>query len=108
MSLQTLLPVILFLIALACVPFLIRWLKSPCAIVSPAWVGHRAVLYRRLPSGRTNGLLTVEVGPMHNRVWLTLGVTRERHSMPAHCRQHLCEPSGVDGNSNGARKDLLK
>jgi flagellar protein FliO/FliZ len=73
MSLQ-LLPVILFLIALACLPFLIRWLKGrvPSSAKSIT-VQNRFV--SAVAVGPHQRVVTVEVGPLNDRVWLTLGVS---------------------------------
>ena len=73
MSLQ-LLPVILFLIALACVPFLIRWLKARVPSSSRLG-GAQSRFVSAVAVGPHQRVVTVEVGPLHNRVWLTLGVS---------------------------------
>lgn len=73
MSLQFL-PVILFLLGLACLPFLIRWLKSripqPLHLVSA-----QNKVISAVAVGPHQRVVTVEVGPSNDRVWLTLGVT---------------------------------
>lgn len=63
----------LFLAALACLPFLIRWLKVRIHDAS-----NTAVLQNRIISAIAVGphqkVVTVEVGPQGDRIWLTLGV----------------------------------
>nr|WP_315465640.1 flagellar biosynthetic protein FliO [uncultured Rhodoferax sp.] len=73
MSLQ-LLPVILFLFALACVPFLIRWLKTRVSS-SSRMGGVQSRFVSAVAVGPHQRVVTVEVGPLHDRVWLTLGVS---------------------------------
>lgn len=72
MSLQ-ILPVVFFLVALACVPFLIRWLKA--RLPSPSRMGGtQSRFVSAVAVGPNQRVVTVEVGPLHDRVWLTLGV----------------------------------
>ncbi len=73
MSLQ-LLPVILFLVALACVPFLIRWLKARVPS-SSRMGGAQSRFVSAVAVGPHQRVVTVEVGPAGDRVWLTLGVS---------------------------------
>jgi len=70
---QQLLPVIFFLAALACLPFLIRWLKArvPSAVRA---AGHQNRIVSAVAVGPHQKVVTVEVGPENARVWLTLGV----------------------------------
>lgn len=67
-------PVLLFLIALACVPFLIRWLKA--RVPSSSRLGSaQSRFVSAVAVGPHQRVVTVEVGPAHDRVWLTLGVS---------------------------------
>jgi len=67
-------PVLLFLIALACVPFLIRWLKARVPSSSRLG-GAQSRFVSAVAVGPHQRVVTVEVGPAHDRVWLTLGVS---------------------------------
>ena len=70
---QQFLPVIFFLLALACMPFLIRWLKA--RVPSAARVaGQQNRVISAVAVGPHQKVVTVEVGPESARVWLTLGV----------------------------------
>jgi flagellar protein FliO/FliZ len=73
MSMQ-LLPVIGFLIALACLPFLIKWLKAraPNALRLD---GTQSRFVSAVSVGPQQRVVTVEVGPANARVWLVLGVS---------------------------------
>jgi flagellar protein FliO/FliZ len=73
MSMQ-LLPVIGFLIALACVPFLIKWLKArvPTGLRLD---GTQSRFVSAVAVGPHQRVVTVEVGPANARVWLVLGVS---------------------------------
>jgi flagellar protein FliO/FliZ len=73
MSLQYL-PVVFFLLALASVPFLLRWLKSRVP-QSGVLSGAQNKLISVIAVGPHQRVVTVEVGPAHERVWLTLGVS---------------------------------
>jgi flagellar protein FliO/FliZ len=74
------LPVVFFLLALASVPFLLRWLKSRLP-QSGQLSGTQNKLISVIAVGPHQRIVTVEVGPAHERVWLTLGVS----SAGIHC-----------------------
>lgn len=86
MTTQTLLLVVLFIAALAVLPWAVRWLQRrtqggmASASLSSRLVGALAV-------GPQQRVVTVEVGPPGARTWLVLGVTQQSvnllHSMPA-------------------------
>lgn len=93
MSLQFL-PVILFLLGLACLPFMIRWLKS--RIPQPLHLaGAQNKLISAVAVGPHQRVVTVEVGPANDRVWLTLGVGTNGiqclHSSPAPAAESAVE-----------------
>lgn len=86
MTTQTLLLVVLFIAALAVLPWAVRWLQRrtqggmAAASLSSRLVGALAV-------GPQQRVVTVEVGPPGARTWLVLGVTQQSvnllHSLPA-------------------------
>lgn len=86
MTTQTLLLVVLFIAALAVLPWAVRWLQRrtqggmAAASLSSRLVGALAV-------GPQQRVVTVEVGPPGTRTWLVLGVTQQSvnllYSMPA-------------------------
>ncbi len=84
---QGLYSVVVLLALLAAVPWLVKKLKwrAPGA-VPPTALGS-AQLISVLPLGPQQRLMTVEVGPPHERVWLVLGVTPQSmttlHTIPA-------------------------
>jgi flagellar protein FliO/FliZ len=69
-----LLPVLGFLIALACLPFLIKWLRArgPQAL---RLEGTQSRVVSAVAVGPNQRVVTVEVGPLNARVWLVLGVS---------------------------------
>ena len=85
MSMQVL-PVIGFLIALACVPFLVKWLKArvPTGLRLD---GTQSRFVSAVAVGPQQRVVTVEVGPANARVWLVLGVSSSGiqclHTTPA-------------------------
>ena len=100
---QQLFPVIFFLAALACLPFLIRWLKArvPSAV---RLAGQQSRVVSAIVVGPHQKVVTVEVGPEDARTWLTLGVGTNGitclHQAPAPVAVHDYEgPSTVPGTS---------
>lgn len=69
-------PVLLFLIALACVPFLIRWLKARVPSSSRLG-GAQSRFVSAVAVGPHQRVVTVEVGPEGARACLVLGVTTQ-------------------------------
>lgn len=86
----------LFLIVLACLPFALKWLKQRSA-AGNGEVGGQTRFVSALAVGPHQRVVTVEVGPEGQRVWLTLGVTSQ-HVSCLHCQD-------VDrlGNASGVR-----
>ncbi len=83
---QTLLVVVLFVGAIACLPWLVRRLQQRHA-VGPAAVGAASRVLSAVAVGPQQRVVTVEVGPEHARTWLVLGVTAQQitclHALPA-------------------------
>ncbi len=68
-----------FLVLLACVPFILKWYKQR-APGGNGEVGGQARFISALAVGPHQRVVTVEVGPEGSRVWLTLGVTAQEIS----------------------------
>lgn len=84
---QTLLVVILFVAAMATLPWLVRRLQQRHASGGPGGVGLGSRVLSAVAVGPQQRVVTVEVGPEHARTWLVLGVTAQQvsclHVMPA-------------------------
>ena len=98
---QQFLPVIFFLLALACMPFLIRWLKARVPS-SVRVAGQQNRIVSAVAVGPHQKVVTVEVGPESARVWLTLGVGNNGitclHTAEAPVTVHSYEgPSTIPG-----------
>ncbi len=82
---QTLATVLLFVLLLACVPALVRWLKARGSMGLGS-VGPDSRVISAVAVGPQQRVVTVEVGPPQARVWLVLGVTPQAisclHQMP--------------------------
>lgn len=76
---QSLLSVGLFLLVLACLPLVLKWVKQRGANALTEGRGH-ARFVSALAVGPHQRVVTVEVGPEGQRVWLTLGVTAQEIS----------------------------
>jgi flagellar protein FliO/FliZ len=83
---QTLLVVALFVVALATLPWAIKWLQRRVQ-GGMAMAGPNSRLVGALAVGPQQRVVTVEVGPAGARVWLVLGVTTQTvnllHTLPA-------------------------
>ena len=83
---QTLLVVVLFVGAMALLPWLVRRVQQRQAAGGVASGGASRVL-SAVAVGPQQRVVTVEVGPEHARTWLVLGVTAQSvsclHTMPA-------------------------
>ena len=84
---QTLLVVVLFVGAMACLPWLVKRLQQRHAAGSLA-AGTASRVLSVVAVGPQQRVVTVEVGPEHARTWLVLGVTAQN----IHCLHVL--PSG--------------
>lgn len=69
-----LLMVTLFVVAIALIPFGLKWLKQRTA-VGGLGAMDASRLVSAIAVGAHQRVVTLEVGPSHARVWLTLGVT---------------------------------
>ncbi len=74
---QTLVVVVLFIAAVALLPWLVRRLQQRQAGGHAAGAGAAAKVLSAVPVGPQQRVVTVEVGPEHQRVWLVLGVTAQ-------------------------------
>lgn len=87
---QTLVVVILFVGAMACLPWLIKRLQQHHAATGmPAGAASRVL--SAVAVGPQQRVVTVEVGPEGARTWLVLGVTAQNVS----CLHVLAVPSAV-------------
>lgn len=73
---QSLVSVGIFLAVIACLPFVVKWLKERTAGDTRQGRG-QSRLISVLAVGPHQRVVTVEVGPPGARVWLTLGVTAQ-------------------------------
>jgi flagellar protein FliO/FliZ len=82
---QSLLSVGIFLAVLACLPMAIKWLKQRSGDRSKD-VGGQSRVVSAVAVGPHQRVVTVEVGPDHERMMLVLGVTAQAitclHSAP--------------------------
>jgi len=82
---QTLVLVAVFVFLLALVPMAVKWLKQRSLGGMPG-LSSASRIVSVLAVGPHQRVVTVEVGPEGNRVWLTLGVTAQNitclHAMP--------------------------
>ena len=76
---QTLVVVVLFVGAMALLPWLVRRLQQRHA-ASGAGVGAASRVLSAVAVGPHQRVVTVEVGPEHARTWLVLGVTAQQVS----------------------------
>ena len=82
---ESLVPAAAFLVMLACLPMLLRWVKSRTGGSVGSCDGQVRFI-SALAVGSNQKVVTVEVGPQHKRVWLTLGVTSQAISC-LHCSE---------------------
>jgi flagellar protein FliO/FliZ len=73
---QQLLYIALFLLAVACLPFLTKWLVQRSAAGRSVQGGAKIVSV--LAVGPSQRVVTVEAGPENDRMWLVLGVTSQQ------------------------------
>jgi len=73
---QTLISVILFVVLLALIPWGLKWLQRRTPGGS-AGVASAARVISAVAVGPHQRVVTVEVGPEGERIWLTLGVTAQ-------------------------------
>ena len=71
---QAMFSVGIFLLLIACLPLLIRWVQQRASGVSPGGRSDGSRFISAVAVGTHQKVVTVEVGPEGARVWLTLGV----------------------------------
>lgn len=88
---ESLIPVGLFLLLLGCLPLAVKWIKhrSPGVI---GQAGGQTRFVSALAIGPHQRVVTVEVGPEGQRVWLTLGVSAQAITC-LHCAEIVRETS---------------
>lgn len=74
---QTLVVVVLFVAAMACLPWLVRRLQQRHVAGGPG-AGVASKVLSAVAVGPQQRVVTVEVGPEHARTWLVLGVTPQQ------------------------------
>ena len=83
---QTLITVALFVVLLALLPLVVKWLQKRSGALGPSAMANSR-LVSALGVGPHQKVITVEVGPEGARTWLVLGVTAQTitclHTMPA-------------------------
>src|SRR3989338_6627442 len=83
---QTLLVLVLFVAAMAALPWLVRRIQQKQASSGMA-AGTASKVLSAIAVGPHQRVVTVEVGPEHSRTWLVLGVTAQQvsclHVFPA-------------------------
>jgi flagellar protein FliO/FliZ len=91
---QSLFPIAVFLIVLACLPFAVKWIKQRSG-GGMQEVGSQTRLISALAVGPHQRVITIEVGPEGARQRLTLGVTPQSitclHTAPAESLAPLIE-----------------
>jgi flagellar protein FliO/FliZ len=70
----TLFMVVLFVVAIALIPYGLKWLKQRSALGGLGALDASRIV-SAVAVGAHQRVVTLEVGPSHDRVWLTLGVT---------------------------------
>jgi flagellar protein FliO/FliZ len=73
---QSLVLVGAFLAMLACLPFVLQWMKGR-SYLGASQLRDRAKFISAVAVGPNQSVVTVEAGPDGARVWLTLGVTAQ-------------------------------
>lgn len=94
---RTLLVVVLFVAAMACLPWLVRRLQQRHVAGGPG-AGVASKVLSAVAVGPQQRVVTVEVGPEHARAWLVLGVTPQQ----IHCLHVLPAAGPVAGTSPAA------
>ncbi len=95
---QTLALVVLFVAALAALPWLIRRLQARQLGLQPGGAGAAARVLSTVAVGPQQRVVTLEVGPAHQRTVLVLGVTAQQ----INCL-HVLAPGGFAGEVAAAR-----
>ena len=98
---QSLVLIGLFLALLACVPLLIQRLKKVYGITA-AGPGGSSRVVSTLAVGPNQRVVTVEVGPESDRVWLVLGVGPQGIQCLHTCAPGKAEPGAAVSANIGA------
>jgi flagellar protein FliO/FliZ len=72
---STLVVLALFVGAIAMIPYAIKWLKQRAALGGSGVLDASRII-SAVAVGAHQRVVTLEVGPAHARIWLTLGVTQ--------------------------------
>ncbi len=99
---QTLALVVLFVAALAALPWLIRRLQARQLGLQPGGAGAAARVLSTVAVGPQQRVVTVEVGPAHQRTVLVLGVTAQQINC-LHVLAQEGEAHGFAGEMAAAR-----
>ncbi len=83
---QSLISVAIFIALIACIPFAVKWTQRRMG-ARTGEIGAQSRIISAVAVGPHQRVVTVEIGPEGERVWLTLGVTAQAihclHSAPA-------------------------
>jgi flagellar protein FliO/FliZ len=101
---ESLVPVGIFLLLLALLPLALKWMKQRSPGAS-GQSGGQAKFVSALAVGPHQRVVTVEVGPQGQRVWLTLGVTAQGISC-LHCANIVT--AQLDGEQVSATSPVNK
>lgn len=95
---QTLIPVVFFVILLALVPVALKWVQRRSAGGAPGMTSASRIV-SAIAVGPHQRVVTVEVGPEGERVWLTLGVTAQAitclHSAAVGMKTEMVQPQAA-------------
>lgn len=94
---QTLVVVVLFVGAMALLPWLVRRVQQRQGVGGPGGVGMASRVLSAVAVGPQQRVVTVEVGPEHARTWLVLGVTAQQVSC-----LHVLAAAPVGGSASAA------
>ncbi len=83
----------IFLLVIACLPWLTKWLVRRNVLVSK-FVPGSSKLVSVLAVGPSQRVVTVEVGPENDRTWLVLGVTAQHVTLLHRCVVDVSESHG--------------
>lgn len=83
---QTLSVVVLFIVGIACLPWLVRWVQQRNGAAGVSGAVAASKVLSAVAIGPQQRVVTVEVGPEHARTLLVLGVTAQHvsclHAIP--------------------------
>jgi flagellar protein FliO/FliZ len=106
----TLFIVALFVVAIALIPYGIKWLKQKLASGGLGAIDASRIV-SAVAVGANQRVVTLEVGPSHARVWLTLGITPTAinclHKSPLLSESESRESGGFDKTGADKWNDRL-